>query len=373
MSWQSLKLNFNPILCQTRSCRDNAPDGFSAHHSFRSPTANHPAGGGLAFIHRNDITIQPFYPGIPSAIFVRAPGAPNHIMQTVRDPRQRISPTRSIAGDIPRRFPGCHIHHTGVDQGSGSHLRWSQRTWTRRLLHQSGIAGCDRNARTRTSREVSDAEWSGSLAGPHHHGSIPQCSWCPCCRLWLRFWPSNMILASLDITASGRTNHSVSFSYRPIKNINAAEFESRLRRSTLYSSPSADAESFAKQIEDVVTTTLDEVAPLRTRSRRPPKAVTRWLSDEAVEAKRHRRKLERQWKSSKSEADRYAYRRACRRANKLINASRRDYFRYQLSSAGLQGETESRQGGAPLYQDGARAIHGWTETTLLEICCLFCW
>ena len=45
---------------------DIAPDGFSVHHTFRSPTANHAAGGGLAFIHRNGINIQPVHHGIPS-------------------------------------------------------------------------------------------------------------------------------------------------------------------------------------------------------------------------------------------------------------------------------------------------------------------
>ena len=36
-----------------------APDGFSVIHSFRSPTANHPAGGGMALVHRNNVVIQP--------------------------------------------------------------------------------------------------------------------------------------------------------------------------------------------------------------------------------------------------------------------------------------------------------------------------
>ena len=75
------------------------------------------------------------------------------------------------------------------------------------------------------------------------------------------------------------------------------------------------------------------MAPLRTRVRRPPKEITRWLSDEAVEAKRERRRLEKRWSSSKSDSDRIAYRLACRRANKLINESRKDYFRSQLSSS----------------------------------------
>jgi len=66
---------------------------------------------------------------------------------------------------------------------------------------------------------------------------------------------------------------------------------------------------------------LNRVAPLRTRSRRPPKPITRWVSTDATEAKRLRRRLERGWKRDHYEYDRVAYRQACPCANKLINIS----------------------------------------------------
>ena len=43
-----------------------APDGFSVQHVFRSPTANHPAGGGLAFVHRNNVVIKSVQSGFPT-------------------------------------------------------------------------------------------------------------------------------------------------------------------------------------------------------------------------------------------------------------------------------------------------------------------
>lgn len=106
-----------------------------------------------------------------------------------------------------------------------------------------------------------------------------------------------------------------------------------LRSSALFSSPASTAEAFASQLEDVVTSVLDEFAPLQQRSRRPPKAITRWLSEEAIAAKRERRRLERRWKSSNLDVDRVRYRQQCRHTNKLINTSRCDYFRDQLSAA----------------------------------------
>jgi len=61
-------------LSETRYQRDNpnsilsevAPNGFTVQHVFRSPTANHPAGGGLAFVHRNNVVIKSVQSGCPT-------------------------------------------------------------------------------------------------------------------------------------------------------------------------------------------------------------------------------------------------------------------------------------------------------------------
>lgn len=75
------------------------------------------------------------------------------------------------------------------------------------------------------------------------------------------------------------------------------------------------------------------MATLRTSRKRKSKPITRWLSRDAITAKRTRRKLERRWARSKLESDRLAFRNACRYANKLIVQSRASYFRQQLTSA----------------------------------------
>ena len=83
----------------------------------------------------------------------------------------------------------------------------------------------------------------------------------------------------------------------------------------------------------VTLSILDDVAPVRRIVRRPPKAITKFLSDDAIAAKRLRRRLERRSRLTERAADRVAYRLACRRANVLINSSRQDYFRQQLSTS----------------------------------------
>ena len=74
-------------------------------------------------------------------------------------------------------------------------------------------------------------------------------------------------------------------------------------------------------METELTSILDEVAPLKTGHRTGPRKAKNWLSPEAIDAKKLRRRLERRWKASNAEPDRLAYRAACSSANKLITSS----------------------------------------------------
>ena len=76
------------------------------------------------------------------------------------------------------------------------------------------------------------------------------------------------------------------------------------------------------QMETEITSVLDKLAPLKTGRRSGPRRARNWLSPEAIEAKKQRRRLERRWKTSNAEPDRLSYRAACSSTNKLINKSR---------------------------------------------------
>ena len=67
------------------------------------------------------------------------------------------------------------------------------------------------------------------------------------------------------------------------------------------------------------------LAPLKTVTKRGGRPSSRWLSEAAVDAKRTRRRLERRWNSTGCEADRVAYRKACRHANLEITRSRQSF------------------------------------------------
>ena len=63
------------------------------------------------------------------------------------------------------------------------------------------------------------------------------------------------------------------------------------------------AEEFSNQLADVITTELNELAPSWYFTRLISKPIMKWLSKEAIKAKRECHRLEMIWMSSKSEPD----------------------------------------------------------------------
>ena len=115
-------------------------------------------------------------------------------------------------------------------------------------------------------------------------------------------------------------------------------FEQALHPSTLFTNPAATVDSFADQLADVVSEELDLVAPLKTCLRRRSKPSIKWLSKEASDAKRERRRLEGIWKRHGRELDYVAYRHSGRFATKLINESRRKDHQRQLAECTNSGK-----------------------------------
>ena len=120
------------------------------------------------------------------------------------------------------------------------------------------------------------------------------------------------------------------YTARNVKTIDPSKFQEALESSELFTQPAATVDDFADQLKTVVMQVLDRMAPLHTGVRRPAKPATRWLSNEAIDAKRLRRRLERRWLTTKDEVDRINYRRVCRSTNKIINKSRSSYYNTML-------------------------------------------
>ena len=65
-----------------------------------------------------------------------------------------------------------------------------------------------------------------------------------------------MVLASLSF--GWRRINPVSFSYRPIKSVDASLFQTNLRASPLFNNPARTANGFADHMADVITGELDK-------------------------------------------------------------------------------------------------------------------
>ena len=114
--------------------------------------------------------------------------------------------------------------------------------------------------------------------------------------------------------------------FRNWKRLDLEMFRQKIRMSSVYQQPAASADSYAIQLEEDITSILDELIPFCTSTKRRAKPESRWLSAEAVKAKQTRRRLERKWKATGLDAVRKAYRAACRAANRLITESRRTFY-----------------------------------------------
>ena len=137
------------------------------------------------------------------------------------------------------------------------------------------------------------------------------------------------------VTYERPPRHVHTYRFRNLKAIDLEQFKCDIYRSDLFSAPASTAEEFADQLDETVTSILDVHCPLQSKrcissSRRD----SRWLSQEAVIAKRDRRRLERKWRSSRDEVDFVAYRRMCRAANTAIIKSRHDYYSKRIGAAG---------------------------------------
>jgi len=133
------------------------------------------------------------------------------------------------------------------------------------------------------------------------------------------FSDHSMVMAQL--ICSRYKKPLITYSFRNFRKLNVDEFKKFIRNSVSYTTPADDADKQAALLNADLRKAIDQFAPLCTRTRRESKPETRWLSPEAREAKRVRRRLERRYTVTKSDSDRRAYRAACRSAHSLITQS----------------------------------------------------
>jgi Endonuclease-reverse transcriptase len=97
---------------------------------------------------------------------------------------------------------------------------------------------------------------------------------------------------------------TITYSFRRVNDIDFDAFRADFVQSELYDrTDNATVDSFAALIDSKVTRILNVHAPMQTRSRLCGQNDSRWLSDEARQAKRLRRRLERRYQRTRRDAD----------------------------------------------------------------------
>ena len=86
----------------------------------------------------------------------------------------------------------------------------------------------------------------------------------------------------------------VAYNFRPLESMDYSAFEQSRLASALFSAPTHTVDTFTDQLKHVSSSTLNELAPLRTVTRVIDGThINRFLSREAISTKRKRRRFER--------------------------------------------------------------------------------
>lgn len=300
-----------------------APPGFRAQHTYRQPSASGSSrGGGLSIIHREEfssISLDTSHLETTSfevqATTIRLRPYNMTIVNVYRPPSAPTDVFLTEFGDLVSFFitrPNDRILFCGDFNPTG---------FTEELNFLFAEFGLTQHVTCPTRNDrILDLLLSANSTDTVHNVATSDAG---CI--------SDHRLVTCDIRLVRPPPRKVTYSYRDLRKMDLASFRDQLLQSSLFASPATTTEAFTQQLTSVVSQILEDTAPLQTRTKVRSRVINVRLSEEALRAKRERRRLERKWHSNGSEDTRTCYRRACRRANKLINTSRREHQQRLIS------------------------------------------
>ena len=127
------------------------------------------------------------------------------------------------------------------------------------------------------------------------------------------------------------------FTYRKFKSIDHESFADALRSSDIILHPATDLEGLCNQFDASMIKILDEQAPLK-KCVAVVRPINSWFSDDIADAKRHRRRLETKWRSSRLTVDRERFTIQRLAVSSMITEAKRKHFEEQLSDCSNQRE-----------------------------------
>ena len=118
-------------------------------------------------------------------------------------------------------------------------------------------------------------------------------------------------------------------SYRNLKSIDLDAFRRDILNSDLIICPADNAVDLANQYNSVLSSILDKHAPLKSKrvSCRPDNP---WMSPSIIEAKRHRRYLERTWRHNPTPLNRSRLTKQTNFCNRLMSKAKSNYYTFKL-------------------------------------------
>ena len=139
------------------------------------------------------------------------------------------------------------------------------------------------------------------------------------------------VIMSINMEAAKPNKRTIT--YRPLKNINKAEFSGDLRQQMLLINLTKSQDDLITEYSDILETLLDKHAPKISREvlHRPN---TQWYTEELREAKREKRKSERRWRKTRLEVHHQDYQNKCIDANRLLHDAKQTYYSNRISECG---------------------------------------
>lgn len=152
--------------------------------------------------------------------------------------------------------------------------------------------------------------------------------------------------------------------WRSLNRINYSLLDNALLKSELVTNPAVTVDDYVSSINLIVNQELDKLSPvLSRRSVQRDRPCDMFLSAEAKEAKRHRRRLERVWRRTGSEGARLEYRDACRTTNKLINDSRANFLASCIKNISNNSKNKWNQFKNLLHANNVNSFTGLGENS----------
>lgn len=138
---------------------------------------------------------------------------------------------------------------------------------------------------------------------------------------------------SFCVSAAKPTFQKKTITYRKLRAIDINSLNHDLSSLNLNDMLSANPEEFLDAYIDGLTKLVDQHAPARSKTitLRPNCA---WFTDDLHDAKHHKRRLERKWKSSKTMIDHQIYHNLCSTYNKMLTNARTTFYLNKIESCG---------------------------------------